>query len=88
MERFPGFENLPEGYIGFIEDDSGVVKMKHALKSYESLARKSGASLNYNQEVTEIGKNHVVLKDGTRVDANHIVVTAGPQTILSGFDTD
>lgn len=59
---------------------------KRAMEVFQSMAEKSGGILLYNKEVSNVTKNEVTLIDGTVYSVKQVVVTAGPQTVLQGFD--
>jgi flavin-dependent dehydrogenase len=85
MTKYPGFENLPDNYVGYEVVDSGVIRVKEALNALKELSEKQGAEMRYKTEVKSIKKDEVTLKDGTVVRGKHVVCCAGPLSV--GFDT-
>jgi glycine/D-amino acid oxidase-like deaminating enzyme len=79
-DRYPALENIPKDYVGFISNKAGIIKSKVALDAYKSLCEEAGVELKYNSKVTEVSKNWVITEDGTKYEANHVVVATGPYT--------
>lgn len=87
MEKYPAFENVPKHYIGIEDSQAGVLYSRKALQTVQKIVQKT-ANLQYNSEVLSATKNSVTLTDGRVINARHVIVTAGPQTVLNGFDKD
>jgi N-methyl-L-tryptophan oxidase len=79
-ETYPAFENLPDDYVGFHIDKSGVIKCQVALNAYKDLCTENGIEMKFNTKVIEVSKNQVKTEDGTTYDADNVVVTTGPFT--------
>lgn len=80
--RWEGF-NVPEGYIGCYERDSGVLMSENCISAYKTEALKHGAILKPNSPVTSISifENHVQVK--TEQDcytAESLIFTPGAGT--------
>ena len=85
-QRYPGFENIPENYIGWVSKEAGVVRVKNALNGFRILSQQNGADLRYNSKVSEISKNKVIWEDGNIYHSDHVVVAWGGYT-TDYFDT-
>ena len=84
--KYPGFENLPENYIGCVSTDSGVVRVKNTLNGFRILSQQNGADLRYNSKVSEVSKNKVICEDWNIYHSYRVVVACGPYT-TDYFDT-
>ena len=86
-EKYPGFENLPDSFIGCVTNDAGVVRVKNALNGFRILSIKNGADLIYISPVSEVSKNHVQWSNGNVYYADNVVVSWGGYTKES-FDVN
>ncbi|XP_059290692.1 probable sarcosine oxidase [Lycium ferocissimum] len=82
LEEFGGLINLPENWIGVVNEYGGVVKPTKAVSMFQTLALKNGAFLKDNMEVVEIKKDGggvlVSVKSGEVFWGKKCVVTVGP----------
>jgi sarcosine oxidase len=78
--RFPAL--VPSaGDIGVFEDDGGYLRVEACTRAHARLARENGATLLVGRRVTELAIEdsgvRATLDDGTTIDADRVVVSAG-----------
>lgn len=76
-KRFPAFE-VPEDWEMVYEPNGGFLRPEACIAKNIEQARKYGAEVLVNTEVTGIESGCVTLSDGARIEANQIILSAGP----------
>lgn len=82
-DRFPGFR-LGEGMLATYEAKAGYLRSEEGIITHVDLARRFGATLHFNEEVT----GYAADGDGVRVDtskgsysAGSLIITTGPWAV-------
>jgi glycine/D-amino acid oxidase-like deaminating enzyme len=73
-ERFPVFHGLSRGVV---DPHGGWLDPTAALDAFEEQAQEAGARIRRGVGVERVGDGQAILVDGTRLEARHVVVTAG-----------
>jgi sarcosine oxidase len=82
MRRIPPFR-LPKHYVGVIQPDGGFIEAGVAINVHVQLAISAGASLRANEKVLAVKERAGGVRietDRCSVDADAVIVTAGPWT--------
>lgn len=74
MEQYPTLENLGSDWIGAVTTDAGQVRVKHALEGFSYLAKKHGATLLYDTEVSKVSKSQIETADGKVYKSKNVLV--------------
>lgn len=79
--EFPQFIP-PEGWVGFYQAESGILAASNCVAAMARQAVAFGATLRENCKVINViprdGGATVVLADGEKIQAAHVIITAGP----------
>lgn len=85
-DEFDGKFRLPEGWIGVVTPQGGVIRASKAVAMYQTLGVQNGAVLRDNTEVVDIRKDQstgeivVVTSGGGELRAGKCVIAVGPWT--------
>ncbi len=74
--RFPQFA----GNAGVLDPYGGILEAKKAVKVFATLAVKNGVIVKTKSKAIRINNQSIVLKNGKRIRADKIIVTAGSWT--------
>jgi sarcosine oxidase len=82
MRRYPAF-NVPQSYAAVIQPDGGTIEAATALDGYIRAAADAGAIIRVGEKVLAIEPHHNgvrIITDRDRLEADGVVVAAGPWT--------
>ena len=70
---------IPEGWTVCLSQDGGYLRVPACLDAFKREAEAAGATFRYGVRVTEVdASGRVTLEDGERVEADKVIVAAGP----------
>ena len=82
MRRYPAF-TVPQNYVAVVQPDGGIIEASAALETTITVAIEAGAVVRPNEKVIAVEPRHDgvrVTTDRAAIDADGVVVAAGPWT--------
>lgn len=76
-QQFPGFD-IP---YGVTDPNAGIIDADKAVETFQEQARRAGAETREHATVVTAASDGVTLADGETIEADAVVVTAGPWTM-------
>ncbi|CAI2372758.1 unnamed protein product [Moneuplotes crassus] len=81
MKNYPAIKNLPEDYIGIIDNCSGWIYSAKIMKLLsEYLTNHESVTVKYNTKVVKATKNSVTLENGDEYFGENVVLCTGCET--------